>query len=139
MIFNNLLTLVKLNNSLTLVKLNNSLTLVKLNNLIMFNDPVYFILFNLGLIICLYFLIISCIRYSKRCDESDDENLNLYELNSDEVINNQECSICVESLNDNIAIKLKCNHIFHKKCLEEWLKKSKNKDCPLCRMKVIDI
>lgn len=113
----------------------------------MFNDPVYFILFNLGLIICLYFLVISCIRYSKRCDESDDEitsfNLNnfnnLNNLVYNEIINNQDCSICVEPLNDNIAIKLKCNHIFHQKCLQEWLQKSKNKDCPLCRKKIIDI
>lgn len=114
----------------------------------MFNNPVYFILFNLGLIICVYFLIISCICYSKRCDESDDENLNLNNLNNvnnlnnlvnNKIINNQECSICVEPLNDNIAIKLKCNHIFHQKCLKEWLNKSKNKDCPLCRMKIIDI
>jgi hypothetical protein len=107
----------------------------------MFNNPVYFILFNLGLIICVYFLIISCIRYSKRCDESDDEITNLNNLNNLDslVINNQECSICVETLNDNIAIKLKCNHIFHHKCLKEWLDKSKNKDCPLCRMKIIDI
>ena len=104
----------------------------------LFNNTVYFILFNLGAITILYLLIIFCIHYSKRRNHPDNENLNLYELNSNEIIDNQECSICVESLNDNIAIKLTCDHIFHKKCLEEWLKKGKNKDCPLCRMKIID-
>lgn len=108
----------------------------------LFNNPVYFILFNIGLIICVYLLVVSCIRCSKGCDNQivhDNKNYNLNELNSDEVINNQECSICVEPLNNDTAIKLTCNHMFHKRCLEEWLKKGKNKDCPLCRMKVIDI
>ena len=104
-----------------------------------FNNSIYFILFNIGLIICIYLLIILCIRFSKRFNEVDNENYNLNELNSDEIINNQECSICVEPLNNSFAIKLNCDHIFHDKCLQEWLKKSKNKDCPLCRMKIIDV
>ena len=33
---------------------------------------------------------------------------------------------------DNYNIyRLKCNHYFHKKCLNKWLKKSVS--CPLCR------
>jgi hypothetical protein len=66
--------------------------------------------------------------------------------------NFDECSICLEYLyqekenniyyffkiiknifnnNDDICI-LSCNHIFHKKCILEWLEKEKT--CPLCRV-----
>lgn len=33
-----------------------------------------------------------------------------------------DCSICLEPLLDDLMV-LKCNHIFHKKCLLEWIKK----------------
>jgi len=59
-----------------------------------------------------------------------------------------ECSICLEEMINYKEIhKLKCNHIFHKKCIFEWLEGSiSNYDkynkyanipiegnCPLCR------
>ena len=41
------------------------------------------------------------------------------------------CSICLKKMYCNNSISTECNHIFHKICLETWLK---NKDtCPLCR------
>ncbi|CAD8091398.1 unnamed protein product [Paramecium sonneborni] len=44
----------------------------------------------------------------------------------------QECSICLIEIqkSDQKGI-LQCCHIFHKMCLQEWQKKSKN--CPICR------
>jgi hypothetical protein len=45
-----------------------------------------------------------------------------------------ECSICLENLNDNITITT-CNHTFHIKCLYSWF--YKNYDCPDCRTKLI--
>lgn len=47
-------------------------------------------------------------------------------------IENNECSICADKYknNDEIAI-LKCDHLFHKNCLEEW--SIRNPICPLCR------
>ena len=44
------------------------------------------------------------------------------------------CSICLDNIilsniSDNII--LDCQHIFHKKCVNKWLKISKT--CPLCR------
>lgn len=58
---------------------------------------------------------------------------------------NKECSICLEVIQikkkkfnfRNNFIKLKCNHIFHKSCINEWYKVCKNKKteliCPYCR------
>ena len=41
--------------------------------------------------------------------------------------------ICLTDFDDNNdIIKLKCNHIFHKTCILEWLKNNSNK-CPVCR------
>ena len=48
-----------------------------------------------------------------------------------------ECSICLSTLeNEELVIQLKCNnrHIFHTKCLEEWLKHQEK--CPLCRSEI---
>ena len=42
------------------------------------------------------------------------------------------CAICIEGFEEEQIIKkLYCSHIFHRKCLKEWLKI--NKICPLCR------
>ena len=43
-----------------------------------------------------------------------------------------ECAICLENFKgiDMIKSFYKCNHIFHKKCLKDWLKRSNT--CPLC-------
>eukprot|EP00835_Amoeboradix_gromovi_P003026 NODE_187_length_15673_cov_0.222743.p3 type:complete len:398 gc:universal NODE_187_length_15673_cov_0.222743:211-1404(+) len=48
----------------------------------------------------------------------------------------ESCSICYNSLIDNTdAVSLlQCNHIFHNKCISEWLEKENT--CPLCRAEV---
>ncbi|VVU95247.1 Ring finger domain [seawater metagenome] len=57
-----------------------------------------------------------------------------------------ECSICLDKIiseEDNEIIVLKCNHVFHKKCLSNWLRIENSLDdesdlnvCPLCRNEV---
>ena len=43
-----------------------------------------------------------------------------------------KCSICMGDFRANEELfKLQCGHIYHKKCLKEWLKKSIY--CPLCK------
>jgi hypothetical protein len=42
-----------------------------------------------------------------------------------------ECAICYDTINGNDKNILKCNHIFHKNCIEKWFQKSHH--CPLCR------
>lgn len=46
-----------------------------------------------------------------------------------------ECSICLENyeIGDKISI-LSCEHFYHKRCLNEWLKKKE--ECPLCREEI---
>ena len=48
----------------------------------------------------------------------------------------QDCSICLESYKENTYKRmLHCNHNFHKKCIDKWLKKCSedNIHCPICR------
>ena len=45
-----------------------------------------------------------------------------------------ECSICLENIDlydDDSLTLTKCNHLFHKSCLNEW--KTRSVYCPLCR------
>lgn len=48
-------------------------------------------------------------------------------------VNNDPCSICYESFNQqdyDDCIITHCNHVYHKKCLAEWMKR--RSVCPLC-------
>ena len=45
-----------------------------------------------------------------------------------------DCTICLQSLEPQ-AVKLRCAHVFHKKCIQEWF--LGNKTCPLCRANII--
>ena len=54
--------------------------------------------------------------------------------------NDMVCSICFENLTDKHIIKLECNHLFHKECLESWYNSNSidaTKSCPLCRDKIV--
>lgn len=45
------------------------------------------------------------------------------------------CSICLYGYKENEKlVKLNCSHIYHKECIFDWFKKSRN--CPLCRLSV---
>ncbi|KAJ8564434.1 hypothetical protein K7X08_000894 [Anisodus acutangulus] len=45
----------------------------------------------------------------------------------------QECPVCLADFNHDTEInRLSCGHVFHKLCLEKWLK-NWNVTCPLCR------
>lgn len=60
-------------------------------------------------------------------------------ISYEELLNNDEdndCTICLEEFNnDEEIIKLKCNHLFHLKCIDDWIKK--NQSCPLCRVNLL--
>ena len=44
----------------------------------------------------------------------------------------ESCSICSQSLRKGAVVrKLKCKHVFHAECIDEWLKKSFT--CGFCR------
>ena len=51
------------------------------------------------------------------------------------------CTICLED-NNNKSVKLECSHVFHKKCINKWIKQvNKNQNqqfvCPLCRTIIV--
>ena len=46
--------------------------------------------------------------------------------------NKRSCLICLEDFKNREKIySLKCNHIFHIRCLNKWIKR--NHKCPICR------
>ena len=63
-------------------------------------------------------------------DQSIIAFLNTFKVGEDMLSEN--CVICKEKYKEEeFVIKLKCNHIFHKKCLLKWFEKDNT--CPLCR------
>ena len=49
----------------------------------------------------------------------------------------KECVICMEIFKENEKIrKLKCLHIFHLNCIDEWFEHNKN--CPICKKDIIN-
>ena len=53
------------------------------------------------------------------------------------ICDNDKCIICIESYEENKRDRLcllKCSHIFHERCLTEWVKLKSQ--CPLCRSPV---
>ncbi|KAL6954822.1 RING-type E3 ubiquitin transferase [Sarracenia purpurea var. burkii] len=48
-----------------------------------------------------------------------------------------ECAVCLSRLEEGEEIRrLRCDHTFHKACLDTWLQQDWN-TCPLCRTKVL--
>ena len=49
-----------------------------------------------------------------------------------------DCPICLETMSNKFNLQtLKCNHTYHKTCINLWL--DRKSICPLCRMSVIDV
>lgn len=46
-------------------------------------------------------------------------------------LNNQECIICYEDLTNNV-VSTRCNHLFHKHCVQDWVINRKKNVCPYC-------
>jgi hypothetical protein len=52
-------------------------------------------------------------------------------------IKREHCTICCENINySQIVRKIKCGHIFHYKCIDEWLET--NTKCPNCRLNLLN-
>lgn len=46
-----------------------------------------------------------------------------------------ECSICMLAIDDeNLIVKLNCEHLFHLRCLEDWVRV--RTICPICRRRI---
>ena len=53
--------------------------------------------------------------------------------NSELIINNEKCIICMQNYKHGELFRLlpNCKHGYHKKCIDKWLKN--NLTCPICR------
>ena len=48
----------------------------------------------------------------------------------------ETCSICLDEIQENERYELlRCPHVYHKKCILQWLEKSNT--CPECRQIII--
>ena len=47
----------------------------------------------------------------------------------------EDCSICLDKMNDESISTINCNHSFCNVCIEEYINKNKN-TCPLCRCEI---
>ena len=56
---------------------------------------------------------------------------------NDPIVEKKEtCSICLnEYCEGKYKRELPCKHVFHKTCIDKWLKKDKHMTCPLCKTK----
>jgi len=53
------------------------------------------------------------------------------------------CSICLESRFHISCVKLHCGHLFHQKCIKQWLQAERDTEqkvfCPMCKQTITDI
>jgi len=110
------------------------------------NETSIIILIPIGMIITVSFISMIILYFNdtnnNNIDEEDIENnIQDTKYKFEEYIkkyghkinleSNIQCSICIDSVEKDKFCYEKCNHVFHKKCLREWLKQ--NKTCPNCR------
>ena len=61
----------------------------------------------------------------------DDNEVDYIILNKN--FENNECIICLDSMIVNEKVKiLYCGHMYHYDCINAWIKKKKEINCPLC-------
>ena len=53
-------------------------------------------------------------------------------MNNDDI-----CSICYDSLEDNNTTEIECGHKYHINCIIKWFRTG-NQKCPLCNDNTID-
>lgn len=80
-------------------------------------------------------LVLSCSVKKKCFFDFNKIHLNPYKLCKDDKV---YCSICLSDVLSREYIReLKCNHKFHKKCIDKWIKNCINLEtivqCPMCR------
>jgi Ring finger domain len=54
------------------------------------------------------------------------------------MLTDNNCSICLEPMINNVATALPCGHRFHKNCIVNWLSRSQGK-CPNCKQRITNI
>lgn len=76
------------------------------------------------------FNILNLFKKKQHIVENNINNINEYTI-LDKEFENNECIICLENMIKGDKIKiLRCGHIYHYKCIDEWFKRKR--ECPLC-------
>ena len=72
------------------------------------------------------------------CKEINEKLGKSTKIKDDDVLLNESCFICIEPFKKNELKRLlpKCNHSYHKKCIDKWLKNAPT--CPICRVDLLD-
>ena len=125
---------------------NNSNTFLDQGNLDQGNlDQFTMFLFTIMYFVCFCCafksIYIKCDNYiTNRRNRIKTPRLNYIKMDDEDSLDN--CVICLENI-DSKSVKLKCNHIFHKKCIKKWIEETRNTDnnfdmnCPLCKTDIV--
>tara|TARA_B110000483_G_scaffold116015_1_gene140654 strand:+ start:797 stop:1048 length:252 start_codon:yes stop_codon:yes gene_type:complete len=65
-------------------------------------------------------------------NDSNNDESNEYII-IDKNFDNNECIICLDAMliNDKVRI-LECSHMYHYECINKWIEKKKQINCPIC-------
>ena len=77
------------------------------------------------------FNLLPCIFNKKSLTVSNKDNKDYIVINKN--FENNECIICLEPMiiNDKVKI-LECGHMYHYDCINKWIEKKGEINCPLC-------
>ena len=75
---------------------------------------------------------LSCL-FIKKDNKKPDKKPDKEYIVIDKNFENNECIICLEQMLVDHKVKiLDCGHMYHYRCIDEWIKKKKEINCPLC-------
>ena len=99
---------------------------------------------DIGISMMLLLILFAIVSTSSKCGEccytaikTECRKSKLKSLHEDLISTSSAiCSICLDDYSDTgvAIIQLDCGHIYHKKCIHEWL--DNNDTCPECRTEV---
>lgn len=49
------------------------------------------------------------------------------------MLNDDSCCICLENINYNDLVRLRCDHKYHRKCIHTWVYEYQKSYCPYCK------
>jgi hypothetical protein len=77
-------------------------------------------------------------NYFKSCNEINSHLGKSHKIKEDDPIIGENCMICMEEYKNREFKRIipKCQHIFHKRCIDKWLQQ--NASCPVCRCDLLN-
>lgn len=107
-----------------------SLIIILINDTNMINDIELISVIAIFLMDIIISFVIIMFLYKKYHKKNKRFQLVIEKINNIESDEKITCCICLNEIEKTVC-SLKCNHKFHKKCVEDWLEK--NPTCPICR------